>query len=114
MGFKNITYARQGKAKNGFHDLTDSNSRVAFGIMLCSLVNLLLSLLDEKMALRLILGSPAVLSAILMVAVYSCPESPRYYLRDSTRPEAMEKAYKALLRVRNTEVRYNSSVPRFT
>lgn len=59
---------------------------------------------NEWVALRLILGAPLVPSIFLMIGLWFCPESPRYYMRKSTRYDP-QKAYDILRGLRKTEVR---------
>ncbi|XXG95821.1 hypothetical protein Hte_002092 [Hypoxylon texense] len=77
---------------------------VAFGIMVGFAFNLIFSkAADDRLALRLILGAPLVPSIFLMIGLWFCPESPRYYMRKSTRYDP-QKAYDILRRLRKTEL----------
>ncbi len=59
---------------------------------------------DPKLTSQLILGAPFVPALILLVGLWFCPESPRYYMRRQSRNYNPAKAYAILLRLRNTEV----------
>lgn len=81
-------------------------NRVSFGIMTSFIVNLCLSQIqDPKLKLRLIMASPAVFAFILMLAVFKCPESFRYYMAPESKHYNPELAFGSLLRLRNTKVR---------
>ncbi|KAH8159842.1 hypothetical protein CIB48_g8405 [Xylaria polymorpha] len=54
--------------------------------------------------LCLILGAPFVPSIFLLVSLYFCPESPRYYMRQRSAHFDPERAYGILLRLRGCEV----------
>jgi hypothetical protein len=80
-----------------------SLNRVAFGIMTGFAFNLLFSLApSDETTFSLIQGAPTVPALALLVAVWYCPESPRYLLRPP-RPRIQE-AYSVFLKLRNTEV----------
>lgn len=64
---------------------------------------------DKVLARQLTLGAPFVPSIFLMVGLYFCPESPRYYMRRRTSNYNPQKAYEVLLRLRKTRVRTNSA-----
>lgn len=57
--------------------------RVACGIMVGFAFNLITTTAgqDHKLTVALILGAPVVPAMVLIVALWRCPESPRYYLR---------------------------------
>ncbi|KJZ76758.1 hypothetical protein HIM_03635 [Hirsutella minnesotensis 3608] len=78
---------------------------VAFGITLGFAFNMMFSkAASERTTLALIQGAPIVPSlALLILVVYFCPESPRYHLIKGPN-YSVEKAYKVLLQVRNTEL----------
>lgn len=78
---------------------------VAFGIMISFGLNLLFTLAaNESTTFRLIQGAPVVPSlALLCIAFFVCPESPRYHLMKGPN-YSVEKAYRVLRRVRNTEL----------
>ena len=79
---------------------------ISFGL------NLLFTLAaNESTTFRLIQGAPVVPSlALLCIAFFVCPESPRYHLMKGPN-YSVEKAYRVLRRVRNTEVRYKMPMP---
>lgn len=85
-------------ADMGFH-------RVACGIMLGFAFNLMFTVSgDPRTTLCLIQGAPAVPSlALLVMAFWFCPESPRYHLMKGPN-YSTEQALKILRKVRNTEV----------
>ncbi|GAM85104.1 hypothetical protein ANO11243_031080 [Dothideomycetidae sp. 11243] len=69
----------------------------AFGIFLGTCANLAL-VNTGKIAWRLQLGSAFIPAIPLMLGVFFCPESPRWYVKKGD----YSKAYKSLLRLRNT------------
>ncbi|KAI1472691.1 uncharacterized protein F4812DRAFT_21467 [Daldinia caldariorum] len=78
---------------------------VAFGIMVGFAFNLIFyTANDAKRSLQLILGAPFVPSTFLMIALWFCPESPRYYMRQRTSSYDPQKAYNILLRLRKTKL----------
>lgn len=59
----------------------------------------------DSTTVSLILGAPMVPGfALFVMAIFFCPESPRYYLMRGPN-HSVETAYRVLQRVRNTEVR---------
>ncbi|KAI0378902.1 hypothetical protein F5Y04DRAFT_136548 [Hypomontagnella monticulosa] len=79
---------------------------VAFGIMIGFAFNLIFYNTggDKLLTLRLTLGAPFVPSIFLMIGLYFCPESPRYYMRRKTSSYNPQKAYEVLLRLRKTKL----------
>lgn len=78
---------------------------VAFGIMIGFAFNLIFYTAgNDKLSLQLMLGAPLVPSIFLMIGLYFCPESPRYYMRRRTANYNPEKAYNILRRLRKTEL----------
>ncbi|KAI2633128.1 hypothetical protein GGS26DRAFT_67863 [Hypomontagnella submonticulosa] len=79
---------------------------VAFGIMIGFAFNLIFynTGVDKVLARQLTLGAPFVPSIFLMVGLYFCPESPRYYMRRRTSNYNPQKAYEVLLRLRKTRL----------
>lgn len=69
----------------------------AFGILLGFSANLALYQVG-KIAWRLQLGSAFLPAVPLVIGIYFCPESPRWYMKKGRYTEA----YKSLLRLRNT------------
>ncbi|KEZ43218.1 hypothetical protein SAPIO_CDS4895 [Scedosporium apiospermum] len=65
---------------------------VAFGIMMSFIVNIGLNSIQgddrRELKLRLIMGSPAVFALVLMLAVFKCPESFRYYMTPGIEQES--------------------------
>lgn len=59
---------------------------------------------NDATAKSLILGAPFVPSIFLLVSLYFCPESPRYYMRQRSAHFDPERAYGILLRLRGCEV----------
>ncbi|OTB10048.1 hypothetical protein K445DRAFT_27974 [Daldinia sp. EC12] len=77
---------------------------VAFGIMIGFAFNLIFyTAKDAKLSLQLILGAPFVPSTFLLIALWFCPESPRYYMRHRTSSYDPQKAYDILLGLRKTK-----------
>ncbi|KAI1374386.1 hypothetical protein F4677DRAFT_447380 [Hypoxylon crocopeplum] len=78
---------------------------VAFGIMMGFAFNLAFyKASSNKLSLQLILGAPFVPSIFLMIGLWFCPESPRYYMRQKTSSYSPQKAYDVLRRLRKTEL----------
>ncbi|KAF4448162.1 hypothetical protein F53441_8397 [Fusarium austroafricanum] len=83
---------------------------VACGILMGSVINMAIAdatgYLDHagkgnsRLALRLILGAPAVPAFFLLVAVTMCYESPRYYMRPDTPGFSIDRAFQILLKIR--------------
>ncbi|KAI1845842.1 hypothetical protein JX265_011262 [Neoarthrinium moseri] len=73
---------------------------VACGIMVGFVFNLIFTRCrDDTQTVALILGAPVVPAAVLFFALWSCPESPRYYLRqEKSNPK---RAFGELLRLRS-------------
>ncbi|KAJ2902393.1 sugar transporter [Zalerion maritima] len=69
----------------------------AFGIFLGTCANLAVGKVD-KIAWRLQFASAFIPAVPLVIGVYFCPESPRWYIKKGKFP----KAWKSLLRLRNT------------
>ncbi|KAF4960244.1 hypothetical protein FSARC_10532 [Fusarium sarcochroum] len=87
---------------------------VACGILIGSVVNMIIAAttgyLDEenadksRLALRLILGAPAVPAFFLIIAVSMCYESPRYYMRYDTPGFSIDRAFQILLKIRSHRI----------
>ncbi|TGJ79941.1 hypothetical protein E0Z10_g8826 [Xylaria hypoxylon] len=78
---------------------------VAFGIAMGFAFNLVFyTARDHHLIKQLILGAPFVPSIFLLVSLYFCPESPRYYMRQRSTHFDPEKAYAILLRLRGGEL----------
>ncbi|KAI2628465.1 hypothetical protein GGR54DRAFT_345421 [Hypoxylon sp. NC1633] len=78
---------------------------VAFGIMIGFAFNLIFyNASSDKLSLQLILGAPFVPSIFLMIGLWFCPESPRYYMRQRTSSYNPQKAYDVLIRLRKTRL----------
>ncbi|CAJ2504792.1 Uu.00g121860.m01.CDS01 [Anthostomella pinea] len=78
---------------------------VAFGIMMGFAFNLIFyTANNHKLSLQLILGAPMVPCIFLLVGLWFCPESPRYYMRRRSRSFNPSKAYHVLLKLRKTEL----------
>lgn len=71
----------------------------AFGIFLGFCANLALYQVG-RIAWRLQLGSAFLPAVPLVIGIYFCPESPRWYMKKGM----YAKAYKSLLRLRNTKL----------
>jgi hypothetical protein len=83
--------------------------RVAFGIMIGFAFNLIFATASSAdTTIGLILGAPFVPALMLLVGLWFCPESPRYYMRPRSPNYNPAKAFEILLRLRNTEVRRSS------
>ncbi|KAH7237737.1 uncharacterized protein BKA55DRAFT_578249 [Fusarium redolens] len=84
---------------------------VACGILMGSVINMAIAdatgYLEEdgknrsRLALRLILGAPAVPALLLLIAVAMCYESPRYYMRSDTPGYSIDRAFQILLKIRS-------------
>ncbi|KAF5643157.1 myo-inositol transport ITR1 [Fusarium sp. NRRL 52700] len=84
---------------------------VACGILIGSVINMAIAdgtgYLGQdghsrsRLALRLILGAPAVPALFLLVAVAMCYESPRYYMRSDTPGYSIDRAFQILLKIRS-------------
>ncbi|KAL3600120.1 hypothetical protein FPOAC2_04351 [Fusarium poae] len=83
---------------------------VACGILVGSIINIAIAnatgYLHEgedrsRLALRLILGAPAVPALFLIFAVAMCYESPRYYMRSDTPGYNIDRAFSILLKIRS-------------
>lgn len=82
------------------------------------MVGLLLNLIfaanikSTDIVVSLMLGSPLIPAVLLLVVLWSCPESPRYYMRlNSTNYDPM-KAYEELKKIRGAcEVRGHAHPP---
>lgn len=59
---------------------------------------------NQELALSLILGGPVVPSIMMLVGLWYCPESPRYYMRPRSPNYSPAKAFTILKKLRNTEV----------
>lgn len=68
--------------------------------MIGNLVNLCCSRAKGDLAPALMLGAPVIPSVVLLFALWSSPESPRYYLRGGRGKYQPEKALKMLLKLR--------------
>ena len=71
----------------------------AFGIFLGFCANLAVKDTGD-ISWRLQLGSAFIPAVPLWAGVYFCPESPRWYIKKGR----LDKAYKSLLRLRNTDL----------
>lgn len=58
---------------------------------------------NTNFTLALILGAPMVPSSVLLLALFLCPESPRYYMRPGPNYDPA-KAYNILKTLRKCEV----------
>ncbi|KAG5985177.1 hypothetical protein E4U55_000813 [Claviceps digitariae] len=78
---------------------------VAFGIMVSFAFNLLFTRASsDTITFRLIQGAPLVPSlALLFMALFVCPESPRYLLMKGPN-YSVEKSFRELRKLRNTEL----------
>ncbi|KAI1099970.1 hypothetical protein F4804DRAFT_349004 [Jackrogersella minutella] len=78
---------------------------VAFGIMIGFGFNLIFfTTHNDELIVKLILGAPFVPAVFLMVGLYFCPESPRYYMRRRSSSYNPQKAYEVLQKLRKTEL----------
>ncbi|TLD10683.1 hypothetical protein PgNI_06495 [Pyricularia grisea] len=59
---------------------------------------------NQELALSLILGGPVVPSIMMLVGLWYCPESPRYYMRPRSPNYSPAKAFTILKKLRNTEL----------
>lgn len=82
-----------------------NTDRVAFGIAIGFAFNLIFyTAPDRHTTLHLILGAPFVPSIFLLVSLYFCPESPRYYMRRRSAHFDPKRAYGIILTLRREEV----------
>jgi hypothetical protein len=72
---------------------------VAFGILLGTCANLVLGKVGD-IAWRLQIGSAFIPAIPLMILIFMCPESPRWYMKKDRFPEA----FASLLKLRNNPV----------
>ncbi|KAH6670071.1 hypothetical protein B0J14DRAFT_597808 [Halenospora varia] len=72
----------------------------AFGIFIGFCANLMVADVKESLAWRLQIGSAFIPAVPLIIGVYFCPESPRWYMKKGQ----YHKAYTSLLRLRNKPI----------
>ncbi|OJJ60914.1 hypothetical protein ASPSYDRAFT_87484 [Aspergillus sydowii CBS 593.65] len=70
----------------------------AFGIFLGTTANLVVKDMGEDIAWRMQMGSAFIPAVPLLLGVYMCPESPRWYIKKGK----LRPAYKSLCRLRNS------------
>ena len=70
----------------------------AFGIMLGTAFNL--AVFDHEWNWRFMLAAPCLPAVPLMVLIYFCPESPRWYMKKNRYPEA----WASMLKLRHSEL----------
>ena len=70
----------------------------AFGIFLGTTANLAVSTVGHGLSWRLQLGSAFIPAVPLVLGIYSCPESPRWYMKKGR----YQDAFKSLCRLRNS------------
>ncbi|RWA07726.1 hypothetical protein EKO27_g7379 [Xylaria grammica] len=87
---------------------------VAFGIVVGFAFNLIFYTAgDHHLIKQLILGAPFVPSIFLLVSLYFCPESPRYYMRQQSTHFDPQAAYRILLKLRGGEPSSSAGVSSF-
>ena len=59
---------------------------------------------EGDISYSLMLGAPCVPAFALLVALYYCPESPRYYMSFKSPRHSPAKAYEVMKKLRKTEV----------
>ncbi|KAK3951295.1 hypothetical protein QBC32DRAFT_215339 [Pseudoneurospora amorphoporcata] len=69
----------------------------AFGIFLGTAFNLAVYHTSKSINWRLMLGAPFIPAVPLLLLIYLCPESPRWYMKKNRYPEA----WKSMVRLRN-------------
>lgn len=95
-------------------------ARVACGIMAGFVVNIAIASIagsldiatddikernmNQTRTLQFILGAPLVPSIALMIAVYFCYESPRFYMREDSPNFNPQEALRILIAIRPTKV----------
>lgn len=94
--------------------ILSNTCRVACGILMGSVINMAIADATgylgqdgenrSRLALRLILGAPAVPALFLLIAVAMCYESPRYYMRSETPGYSIDRAFQILLKIRSHRV----------
>lgn len=57
---------------------------------------------NDDIVLALMLGTPAIQAAILLVVIWSCPESPRYFMKSDNKKYSPMRAYEELRKIRET------------
>ncbi|KAI1329498.1 sugar transporter-domain-containing protein [Xylariaceae sp. FL0255] len=85
---------------------------VAFGIAASLSVNLIFSTINNestsadasRLPLQFILGAPVVPAIVLLISLYFCPESPRYYMQQRSYHFDPSKAYCIMKRLRREEI----------
>ncbi|KAL4954501.1 hypothetical protein BDW69DRAFT_163099 [Aspergillus filifer] len=70
----------------------------AFGIFLGTTANLIVKNMGPNLAWRMQMGSAFIPAVPLILGVYMCPESPRWYIKKGK----LRPAYKSLCRLRNS------------
>ncbi|KAL4926250.1 sugar porter family MFS transporter [Aspergillus undulatus] len=70
----------------------------AFGIFLGTTANLIVKDMGDNLAWRMQMGSAFIPAVPLILGVYMCPESPRWYIKKGN----LRPAYESLCRLRNT------------
>ncbi|KAL3479274.1 hypothetical protein BJX99DRAFT_222811 [Aspergillus californicus] len=70
----------------------------AFGIFLGTTANLIIKDAGKDMAWRLQMGSAFIPAIPLLIGVFMCPESPRWYIKKGK----LREAYQSLCRLRNS------------
>ncbi|KAL4795583.1 hypothetical protein BDV19DRAFT_167127 [Aspergillus venezuelensis] len=70
----------------------------AFGIFLGTTANLVVKNMGPNLAWRMQMGSAFIPAVPLILGVYMCPESPRWYIKKGK----LRPAYKSLCRLRNS------------
>ncbi|KAK7981334.1 glycosyl hydrolase [Apiospora saccharicola] len=77
---------------------------VACGIMFGLLLNLIFAATigNDDVVLGLMLGTPAVQAGILLIVIWSCPESPRYFMKAGNKNYSPMRAYDELKKIRES------------
>ena len=94
------------------HYWTLSEIRVSFGIMIGFVFNLIFAAAvnsvygedNQELTVSLILGAPLIFAIAMLGAVWRCPESPRYFLRNGQSKYNPRMAYEKLKQLRSCEV----------
>ncbi|KAK3983839.1 putative polyol transporter 1 [Cladorrhinum sp. PSN332] len=72
----------------------------AFGIFLGTAFNLAVFNVDERYNWRLMLGAPFIPAVPLLLLIYLCPESPRWYMKKNRYADA----WKSMVKLRHNEL----------
>lgn len=77
-----------------------------FNLIFAAIVESVYKGKGDDLTVALILGAPLIFAVAMLVAVFRCTESPRYYMRggQASRKYEPKKAYEILLKLRSCKV----------